>query len=195
MIASLPSMASAEEAQEEVQPTSPTIIGEQQGVRQRLPSQDRLGQRRRRFAGNPNPNPNPSPKPKPKPKSNPDPNPIPNPKGSMKGGGRTSGSYLGRLRENLRKPVVGAKNHLRLLVWLHGQSAPLAVPQLGSRTRARPLGSQPLPHSCSSQPPPESPISLPLIMQVWLLMGSVLFSAILCIFWHSLLSLTLNPKS
>ena len=108
-------MASAEEAQEEAQLTSPTIIGEQQGVRQRLPSQD-IRQRRRRFAGS-----------------------------MAGGGGRTSGSYLRRLRENLRKPVVGAKNHLRLLVWL--------------------------------------------------LMGSVLFSAVLCIFWHSLLSLTLNPKS
>ena len=76
------SMASPEEAEEGVQPTSDAVIdGDHQGVRQRLPSQDLRRQRRRRFAGS-------------------------------VGGGRSSGSYLRRLRENLRKPVGAGSQRL-----------------------------------------------------------------------------------
>ena len=76
------SMASPEEAEEGVQPTSDAVIdGDHQGVRQRLPSQDLRRQRRRRFAGS-------------------------------VGGGRSSGSYLRRLRANLRKPVWAGSQRL-----------------------------------------------------------------------------------
>ena len=76
-------MASAEEAEEGVQPTSVAVVdGDHQGVRQRLPSQhDLRRQRRRHFAGS-------------------------------LGGGRSSGSYLRRLRANLRKPVWAGSQRL-----------------------------------------------------------------------------------